>query len=198
VPLPRQLAEHALSDVVVAAPVRRPFGEGELIHVVTAEPLGQLLGLIVDLFGRHAPAFAAVELDLGDLLLGGGVRDDGDERQTEKAREIGLRDGGAARGRLDDGGVLADPPVAHPIENQGPCQAMLQAAGRVRRLVLEIELDIPQARQLELDQMGVGRTVEVCLDHPDRLEHPIPVAGTQRTIHVRLVRRLWQRFLPLA
>jgi hypothetical protein len=58
------------------------------------------------------------------------------------------------------------------------------------RLVLQIEVDIAQARQLELDQMGVRRPVEVRLDLPDRLEHPVPVPACERAVNFLVVRWL--------
>ena len=38
---------------------------------------------------------------------------------------------------------------------------MLQAAGGVGGLVLQIKVDVLQARQIELDQVSVGRPVEI-------------------------------------
>jgi hypothetical protein len=79
------------------------------------------------------------------ILLGRGIREDGDERQAEKAREVGLRDRRAAGRGFDDRGVLPDPPVAQTVKDQGPRQAMLQATGRMARLVLEVEVHVFQA-----------------------------------------------------
>ena len=64
---------------------------------------------------------------------------------------------------------------------------MLQAAGRMRGLVLEIEVDILETWQFELNQMRVGRPIEIRLDPPNRLTHPIPVACIERPIDSRLV-----------
>ena len=62
------------------------------------------------------------------------------------------------------------------------------------KLRLEVEVDAVQARQLELDEMGVGRTIEIRLDPADRLADPIPVTATECAIDVGLLRFPWQGF----
>ncbi len=101
--LERHLREHRLGDVVVAAPVGRPLGEGELVHEVPA-------GLARRGAGRRRRrrselgdevAAAAVELDQLDLLglVSGHHRD---ELEPEQAREVRLADRRRPAGRLDD------------------------------------------------------------------------------------------------
>src|SRR5262249_9972562 len=74
-----QLAEHAFGDVVVAAPVCRPLGEGELVEIVALDAIGELSRLVIGLPRLDLGGLAAIELDLGDLLPGRAMRDDGDE-----------------------------------------------------------------------------------------------------------------------
>ena len=45
----RHLAEHALRDVVVAAPVGGPLGIAELVHVMPAGLVRNRLGPLIDL-----------------------------------------------------------------------------------------------------------------------------------------------------
>src|SRR3712207_7393622 len=63
-------------------------------------------------------------------------------------------------GGLDDGAALGDPPRAQRVQEQRARQAVLEAAGRVRRLVLEVEVDPPLRRQRVDQQVGVGRSEE--------------------------------------
>ena len=69
-----------------------------------------------------------------------------------------------------------DPAVAQRVQEQRTRQPVLEAAGDVRRLVLEVELHVdavaPRHRQRIAQQMGVGAAPGVGLDQPDRVVHP--------------------------
>ena len=86
------LAENTVGDIVVAAPVGGPLGEGKLIHIMAVQLAGQRFGSRVDFAGAlHKMAASAVELDLFDFASGGAG---GHKRQPQQAGEIGLRNGG--------------------------------------------------------------------------------------------------------
>ena len=102
-----------------------------------------------------------------------------DERQSEHRREVRLGHRRRTRRRLDDRRVLADPAVAQRVEEQRPRQPVLEAAGDVGGLVLQVELDVdltagraPRRRQRVPQQVGVGAAPGVGLDQADRVVHP--------------------------
>ena len=70
--------------------------------------------------------------------------------------------------------ALGDLPVAQRVEEQRPRQPVLEAAGGVGRLVLEVEVDAPLGGQRVDQQVGVGAAVGVGLDRLDRPVHPGP------------------------
>ena len=137
--------EDRLGDVVVAAPVGGPLGVGELVEVVPAGLVGEPPRLVVDRApgrrrgGSGRPGTRSASIFSGDVDR----RHHRDERQAEQPGEVRLGHRGRARGRLDDRGALADPAVAQRVEEQRPGQPVLQRAGRVDRLVLEVEVDVP-------------------------------------------------------
>ncbi len=89
------LAENTVGDIVVAAPVGGPLGEGKLIHIMAVQLAGQRFGSRVDFAGAlHKMAASAVELNLFDFASGGAGRHHSDKRQPQQAGEIGLRNGG--------------------------------------------------------------------------------------------------------
>jgi len=53
--------------------------------------------------------------------------------------------------------------------------------------VLQIKVDVLQARQVELDQVSVGRPVEIRLDSANRLTNPIPIASVECPVDVEPV-----------
>ncbi len=195
------LLEDALGDVVVAAPVGRPFGIGELVQVVAAALVRQVVcdrrrsPGVVDEMARAAEA-----LDRVDLLRAGRARHDRDEGQAQQPREIGLRHRGRARRGLDERRAGADPAVADAVEEQRPRQPVLQAAGRMGGFVLEVDRDAAQARELGLDQMGVGRAVRVAFKRPDRVARTSPdrppSGSTADRTAKKASRRTWVR-LPV-
>jgi hypothetical protein len=64
----RHLAENAVGDIVVAAPIGGAFGIGELIHVMAAQLLGQTRGLAVNRARAvDLVALPAQRLDGGDF-----------------------------------------------------------------------------------------------------------------------------------
>jgi hypothetical protein len=133
------LGKDAFGDVVVAAPIGRAFGKGELVHIVATALVSQALRLAIDGGGiGHLVALPAQRLDRGDLFSGRAGRDHGDERQAQHARNSFRYGGGAGRG-LDHGGAFADPAAAQRMEEQRARQAVLEAAGGVAALVLEID-----------------------------------------------------------
>ncbi len=176
VPLPGHLLEDRLGDVVVAAPVGGPLGEGELVQVVPAALLGQLPGDLVDLARVvDEVALPALALDEGDLLGAGRAHHDGDERQPEHPREVRLAHRRGTARRFDDGGAVVQLAVAQGIEEQRPGEAVLEAARGVRRLVLEVEVDLGESGDRYVHEMRVGAAVGVGLDAADRLVQPWPV-----------------------
>lgn len=50
---------------------------------------------------------------------------------------------------------------------------MLEAAGGVAGLVLEVQFDARQAGSLQRDQMGIGAALEIRFDDADRLTGPL-------------------------
>ena len=183
-PLPAELGEDRLGDVVVAAPVGGPLGVGELVHVVAVATGREPAGLVVDRAGGlDQVAAAALALDQPDLVGRRAGRHHRDERQPEHAGEIGLGHRGRAGRRLDHRGALGQPAVAQRIQEQGSGQAVLQRAGDVGRLVLEIEIDAPVLRQREPQQMGVGAALRLRLDPPHRAAHPVALARREPIQH---------------
>ena len=68
-----------------------------------------------------------------------------------------------------------DPAVAQAVEEEGAGQPVLEAAGGVGRLVLEVQVDAPLLGQREAQQVGVGRAVGVGLDLADGFFEPVAV-----------------------
>ncbi|MNN06995.1 hypothetical protein D3C81_1198080 [compost metagenome] len=167
------LLEDRFGDVVVRPPVGGALGEGELVHEMPAALARQPFGLGVNL--RRVVdqvALAAIEGDLRDLLLGGAGRHHGNERQSEQAGEIGFGNRRRTAGRLDHRRSRFQPAVAQRIEEQRARQAVLEAAGGVAGLVLEVQVDARHAGQIEGDQVRVGAALEVRLDDADCLASP--------------------------
>ena len=77
--------------------------------------------------------------------------------RPEQAREPRLGDRGAARRCIDHGLALAQAAVAQRVQEQRARQPVLEAAGGMRGLVLEIEVDAGKSGECELQQVGVGR-----------------------------------------
>jgi len=168
-----QLREHRLGNVVIAAPIGGSLGVGELIEVVPAAGGCKISGDLIDR-GRivNQLALATVELDELALLAYGRGWHDGHERQVEQSGEVGLADCGRPGGRLDQCGAFGDPVVAQAVQHQRPCQSMLQAAGRMHRLVLQIQVDAPLDRQRIWMQMSVGAAIRIRLYLRDRPFQP--------------------------
>src|SRR4051812_34379535 len=122
-------------------------------------------------------ATAALLFDQCDLRRTRRGRHHRDERQPKHGREVRLGDRCRSRRRLDHGGVLADPAVAERVEEQGPRQPVLETARDVRRLVLEVQLNVdartPRRRQRIAQQMRVGATSRVGLDQSYGVVHPL-------------------------
>ena len=107
----------------------------------------QPLGLVVHrrrVFDQVARR--ALRLDQRDLLGARAGRHHGHERQAEEAREVRLGDGRRAGRGLDDRRPLDDPAVAQAVQEQRAREPVLERAGRVDRLVLEVEVDVPLPR----------------------------------------------------
>jgi hypothetical protein len=64
------------------------------------------------------------------------------------------------------------PAVGEGIEKQGSGQAMLEAAGRMRRLVLEIHVDVRKSVHRQGDEMGVRGTVKVSVQQLNGVSGP--------------------------
>ena len=136
------LGEDRFGDVVVAAPVRRPLGIGELVEVVAAGLGGEPPALGVDPRGSSTkwqrPPWNSI---LATLSAEVAARHHRHERQAQQPGEIGLGNRGRARGGLDERRPRPDPAVAQPVEEQRARQPVLQAAGGVGRLVLQVQVD---------------------------------------------------------
>ena len=163
--------------LLLPAPVGGTLGVGELIEVMPAGIRRQPLRLLVHLCRLiDEMATAALGFDQRDLRRARRRRHHRDERQFEHRREIRLRDRRRTRRCLDDRGVLVDPPVAQRVEEQRPRQPMLEAAGDVGGLVLEVEREVdvfgPTRRQRVAQQMRVGAAPGVGCDQPHRVVHP--------------------------
>ncbi len=100
---------------------------------------------------------------------------DGHEVQSEHPGEPGFRDGGRAAGGVDESRALGDVAVDQAVEEKGPGEAVLERAGGMHRLILEIQVDAPGRRQREHMEVGIGAAVGVGLDLADRLRDPAPV-----------------------
>ncbi len=167
------LLEDRFGDVVVGTPVGGALGVGELVHEVAAGLARQPLRFAVQVAGAlYQVAAPALELDGGDLLRGGAGRDHGDERQPQQAGEVGLGHRGRATGRLDHRAALAQPAIGQRVQEQRTREAMLQAAGRVAGLVLQVDVDARKAGQAHRNQVGIGRAVVIGFDLADGRRHP--------------------------
>ena len=186
--LRRHLRENALCDVIVAAPVGRALGIGELVEIMAArlrcEPMGDVIygARIVDRVN-----LAAVKADRVQLGRGGRGGHDREEAQAQHPCEIGFADRGRSRRGLDHAGIRADPPVAQRVKEQRAGKPVLQTAGRMAALILQVQRDAGIAWQFEPDEVRVGRAVIVRLNPLDRLGSPgsyggnIPIRGHYNT-----------------
>ena len=170
------LLKDAFGDIVVAAPIGCALGIGELVQIMPARVRGDPgrdlidLGWLIDQFA--APAKAPDRRQLG---LAGGFGHDRDKGQAQKIGEIGLGDGGRTRRGFDQRGAAPDAAVADAVKKQRPRQPVLEAAGRMRAFILEIDRDIGQALKRRLDQMRVSRAVAVALENGDGIACPCKV-----------------------
>ena len=140
--LAAHLLEDQFGDVVVAAPVGRPLGIGELVDVDAAQLGRERLGGGIDpATVSNQVAGAVLALDLGDLLRRGRGRHHGMEGQAEQAGEVGFRDRRRARRGLDDRRVLPDAAVADAVQEQRARQPVLEATRGMSRFVLEVDVD---------------------------------------------------------
>jgi hypothetical protein len=128
-------------------------------------------------------ALAALELDGRDLLRAGAARHHGDEAQAQQAREVGLAHRGGAAGGLDHGPALVQPAVAQRMQEQAARETVLQAAGGVAGLVLQVQLHTREAGQRQRDQVRVAAALEVGLDAADGLAHPGAALAEVRRRH---------------
>jgi hypothetical protein len=103
-----------------------------------------------------------------DVVDGRGILDE----VAASAEELDLRNLFRAGRCLDDRRARADPAIAQTIEEERAREPVLERAGGMRRLVLEIERDARDAGHRHLQEMRVGRAVEVRLDPPHRLVQP--------------------------
>ncbi len=70
-----------------------------------------------------------------------------------------------------------DPAVTQRVEEERAGEAVLEAPGGVRGLVLEVEMHVPVGGEREAEEVGVGAAVGVGLHLPDGLLEPGPVGG---------------------
>jgi hypothetical protein len=87
----RHLAENAVGDIVVAAPIGGAFGIGELVHVMAAQLLGQTRGLAVNRARAvRIVALPAQRLDGGDFFRRRAARHHRDKGQAQHPRKVSL------------------------------------------------------------------------------------------------------------
>jgi hypothetical protein len=144
---------------------------------MAAGSVRDLARLVIDLRRLGQAHLAAEKFDRLDLRLGCRSWRDGDEGQTKQASEIGLRDRGRPGRGFDHRLATLNPAVAEAVEKERTRQAMLEAAGRVGRLVLEIKVDAGrgEARQIDPNEMRVGGAVEIGFDQAHGVRDPIAV-----------------------
>lgn len=67
------------------------------------------------------------------------------------------------------------PAIAQCIEKERARQAMLQAAGRMRRFVFEVKINTccVEARQWQRNQMRIGTALKIRFDFLDGLVRPV-------------------------
>ena len=88
------LAENAVRNVIIAAPVGGAFGEGELVHIVTIQLAGQHFGGRIDFAGTvHKVAASAVKFDLFNFTFRRAGGHHGDKREAQQAGKVGFGDG---------------------------------------------------------------------------------------------------------
>ena len=185
--LQRHLREDRLGDVVVAAPVRRALGVGELVEVVPAARRPRAAGPRRTIVRGSStkwqrPPWASISAIFSGLVDAGITATNG---RPEQAGEVRLGDGRRAAGGLDDRRPLGDPAVAEAVEEQRAREPVLERSRRVDRLVLQVEVDPPLRRQREDVQVRVGGAVGVGLDAPDRLVGPLARAQVPTIVRGR-------------
>ena len=152
-----ELREDRFGDVVVRAPVGRAFGQAELVQV--ARTRSGVRSRDVDDRARIRDQLdvAAEPAHARDLVGRRAGRHDGRERTSEQAREPGLRDRGAAGRGIHHALARCEPAVAERVEEQRAREAVLEAARRMRGLVLEVERHARIRRERQCAQRRVGR-----------------------------------------
>ncbi|MNV42245.1 hypothetical protein D3C71_1339140 [compost metagenome] len=192
--LARHLREHALGNVVVAAPVGGPLGISELVHVVAAGFGGNGAGRVVHRARAvHEVATPAMELDLRNFFGRRGARHDRHKRQPQQPRKVGFAHCGGAARRLDDGRALMHPAIAQCIQKQRPCQPVLEAACGVGGFVLEVQVNAMhgKGRHAQWDQVRVGAALVVGFDAGDGFVEPGGSGGLfLHGLHCRSPRRV--------
>ncbi|MNF83606.1 hypothetical protein D3C84_659310 [compost metagenome] len=172
------LMKNRFGDVVVRPPVGGALGVGELVNEMPVVLPRQALGLGIDL-GRiiDQMALATVESDLRDLLFRGGRGHHGNERQTQHPRKVRLGNGRRTAGGFDDRRPGLEPAITQRIQEQRARQSVLEAAGGVAGLVLEIQVNARKTRKWQRNQVGVGAALEVGFDDPDGFAGPLSVVA---------------------
>src|SRR3546814_1857343 len=69
------------------------------------------------------------------------------------------------------------PAVAQRVQVQRAREPVLEAAGRVRGLVLEVEADAGEAVELQPQQVGVGRARGLAAQLFERVDGPVAQGG---------------------
>lgn len=87
-------------------------------------------------------AASALPFDGANFLGRHARRHDRDERQTDQAREVRLGHRGRPARGFDHGTFGAKPVVAECIQKERSREPVLQAAGRMARFVLQIQIDV--------------------------------------------------------
>jgi hypothetical protein len=112
------LPENAVGNIVIAAPVRRPFSEGKLIHIMAVQLASQSFGGGIDFAGALDKVTAsAVKLNLLNFAFCRTGRHDGDKRQTEQTGKVGFRNRRRAGRGFDNRRPFFNPAVTQAVKD---------------------------------------------------------------------------------
>jgi len=175
--------EDRFGDVVVATPIRRALRERELIHEM-ASPLPSdarrnrrnFLVRIDQMYLRTRPEYG--------IPLGGrrAARNNCNERQPQQIGKIGLGNRRRSGRRFDHGRPFAYVAVANGVKKQGSSQAMLQASGRMRGLIFDVELHAWKFGQFKREQRRIHLLAPILVEFSDGVCDPRAI-GVDGDVH---------------
>ena len=167
------LPKDAVGNIVIAAPVRRPFSEGKLIHIMAVQFASQSFGGGID-FTRALDKVtaSAIKLNLLNFAFCRTGRHDGDKRQTEQTRKVGFRNRRRAGRGFDNRRPFLNPAVTQAVKEQRARQAVFQAAGRMGALIFQVDLNTREPGQRQANKVRVGGTLIIGVDFTDCVFYP--------------------------